>query len=74
MKKKEEILGLIRHVLTFGGGYAVSSGLLDLTSLETVVGALVTVIGIGWSVLEKIATRKTVESLESRIESLSVEQ
>lgn len=63
MNRKEEILGLIRHVLTFGGGYAVSGNLLDLTNLETLVGALVTVIGIGWSVVEKVKTRALIQGL-----------
>jgi len=26
---KEKILGIVRHILTFGGGYAVAKGYLD---------------------------------------------
>lgn len=47
---KERIMGLVRHVLTFGGGYAVAQGYLDEASVETVVGALVTIIGTVWSI------------------------
>ena len=29
--KKEQVLGVVRHVLTFGGGLLVARGLLDDT-------------------------------------------
>jgi len=48
---RERILGIIRHVLTFGGGMAVSSGMLDAETLQTVVGASITLIGALWSVM-----------------------
>ena len=49
----DSILGLIRHILTFGGGYAVANGLADEATIEQLVGALVTIIGIVWSVKNK---------------------
>jgi hypothetical protein len=52
---KDAILSVIRHVLTFGGGIAVSAGYLDNGEVATVVGALVTLIGVGWGVYEKRA-------------------
>ena len=51
----EKILGLIRHLLTFGGGILVSKGLVeDAATVETLVGALVTVIGGAWSIYDKV--------------------
>ena len=47
------IQALARHLLTAGGGFLVAQGYLDAASRETVVGALVTLIGVGWSVYEK---------------------
>jgi len=47
------IIGLIRHILTFAGGFVVASGDIAEPQLDTLVGALVTVVGIVWSVLEK---------------------
>lgn len=47
------ILGLIRHVLTFGGGFLVTNGALSSSDLETAIGAIVTLIGIVWSVAAK---------------------
>lgn len=49
MVNKEQILGIIRHILTFGGGWLVASGALDEVTVANGVGALVTIIGIVWS-------------------------
>lgn len=45
-----KIQGIIRHVLTFAGGFAVAKGWVDEGNVEQVVGALVTVIGTAWSI------------------------
>lgn len=47
------ILGLIRHALTAGGGVLVAKGYLDAGGAETVVGAIITLIGAVWSVWDK---------------------
>lgn len=49
------ILGLARHVLTMAGGYLAAKGLLDPTAVDTVVGALLTIAGAGWSLHSKKA-------------------
>lgn len=46
---KEQIFGLVRHLLTFGGGFLVTNGFVAAPDLETGVGALVTLIGLVWS-------------------------
>ena len=52
---KDSILGIARHVLTTVGGYLASSGLIGANDVEVVVGAVITLIGVVWSVLEKKA-------------------
>lgn len=47
------ILGLVRHLLTFGGGFLVTNGVIGSSDLETAVGALTTLVGIIWSALAK---------------------
>ena len=42
------IMGIVRHVLTFGGGYLWTGD--DLTAF---VGAAATLIGLVWSLVEK---------------------
>lgn len=50
---KEQILGIVRHVLTFAGGFLVVRGKIDESTLTEVVGSLVTLAGLVWSVLDK---------------------
>lgn len=49
------IQGVLRHVLTAGGGYLVAKGVVDAGNAELAVGALVTLGGVGWSIFEKRA-------------------
>ncbi len=63
MNRKEEILGLVRHALTFAGGFAVSADLLDNTNADVAVGAIVSLITVVWSVVEKIKTRALIQGL-----------
>jgi hypothetical protein len=48
---KEQVLGIVRHILTFGGGIVVSRGLLDEATMTAVVGAVITIGGALWSIL-----------------------
>ena len=40
-----KLLGLFRHLLTFGGGFLVAKGWMDAETLASLVGAAITVIG-----------------------------
>lgn len=51
------ILGLIRHVLTIVGGYYVARGKLDSGSADTIVGAISSLIGVVWSVQNKVQAK-----------------
>lgn len=51
--KKEQILGIIRHILTFAGGFVVAKGLADAALIQESVGGLVTIIGAIWSISAK---------------------
>lgn len=46
---KEQILGFVRHVLTFGGGYLVAKGVIPESLLGEAVGAIMTLVGVVWS-------------------------
>jgi hypothetical protein len=51
---KESILGVIRHILTFGGGLLVSKGIgLEEQMMLEAGGSIITLIGIIWSVRQK---------------------
>ena len=47
---KKETLGIIRHLLTFGGGYLVAQNWIDPALLPELVGAIMTIIGAVWSI------------------------
>jgi hypothetical protein len=51
--KKEQILGIIRHTLTFVGGFLVMKGLATETLTTELSGATITLIGGIWSIIEK---------------------
>jgi len=49
----EAVMGVIRHILTFGGGFLVAKGWLDAETLTQAVAAAVTLIGLAWSIIAK---------------------
>ena len=50
---KEQVLGLVRHALTFVGGILIAKGLVGDSVATDIIGGLMTVIGSIWSVLAK---------------------
>jgi hypothetical protein len=50
---KEQLLGIVRHALTFAGGYLVTKGIADSATASEIIGALVTLSGAVWSILHK---------------------
>ena len=52
--KIEIVLGLLRHVLTLVGGYYVSRGTIDQSSVDTVIGAVTGLTGVAWSIKHKL--------------------
>ena len=50
---KEQILGIVRHALTFVGGIVVMKGLVDETLVTELIGGAMTLTGAIWSVINK---------------------
>jgi hypothetical protein len=50
---KDQILGLVRHALTFVGGIIVAKGLVDDVLFQEILGGILTIIGSVWSVVSK---------------------
>jgi hypothetical protein len=50
---KEQVLGIIRHALTFVGGIFVMRGLVDETIVTEIIGGAITLTGAIWSIVEK---------------------
>lgn len=53
--KQEQVLGIIRHTLTFLGGIAIAKGLIDEGTATEVIGAVLTLTGAIWSIVSKKA-------------------
>lgn len=50
---KDQVLGLIRHALTFVGGVIVAKGLVDEGMFQEVLGGIMTLVGAIWSIASK---------------------
>lgn len=50
-----QVLGIVRHLLTFAGGLIVAKGVADAATVETIVGSVATLVGAVWSILAKKA-------------------
>lgn len=50
---KEQILGIVRHSLTFIGGILIMKGLIDESTLTEITGATVALVGAVWSIIIK---------------------
>ena len=70
--KKKEVIGLIRHALTFAGGWLVTKGIGDPASVQAIVGAIVTVVGAVWSIIDKKNSAAEVETLKAQVSMLQV--
>jgi len=51
--QKEQILGIVRHTLTFIGGALVAKGLTTDVLSNELIGAAMTLIGGVWSIISK---------------------
>jgi len=49
---KEQVLGIIRHTLTFVGGILIVKGIATEAMTEEVIGAVITAIGAVWSLIK----------------------
>ena len=50
---KEQVLGIVRHTLTFVGGIVVMKGLVDETAVTEIIVGVMTLVGTIWSVINK---------------------
>jgi len=51
--KKEIVLGVVRHTLTFVGGILIAKGLIDEGVLSEIIGGVIALVGGLWSVIDK---------------------
>lgn len=49
---KEQVLGIIRHTLTFVGGILIIKGLSSEAVINETIGVVITAIGAIWSIVK----------------------
>ncbi len=59
------VMGIVRHVLTFFGGWLVASGAFDAGAVDQLVGAAVTIVGLLWSAWDKKGVAAKVEAAKA---------
>lgn len=47
---KEQVLGILRHILTSAGGAAVASGVVTQDQATSIIGGVVALVGVAWSI------------------------
>lgn len=57
---QDTILGIVRHILTSAGGALVTDGIVSQSQLADGVGAVVLLLGIGWSIWNKYQHRQAL--------------
>jgi hypothetical protein len=50
---KEQLLGIVRHTITFIGGLLVMKGLVDDSIVQEILGGVTTLVGAIWSIVDK---------------------
>jgi len=50
--KQEQVLGIIRHTLTFVGGILIVKGIATEAVTNEVIGAVITAVGAVWSLIK----------------------
>lgn len=50
---REQVMGIIRHTLTFVGGIVVAKGLVDEATVTEIIGGVLTLTGAVWSIVAK---------------------
>lgn len=53
VRSKSVAKGQLRHLLTLVGGGFIASGSVDASQVETIVGAVMAIIGVIWSAQDK---------------------
>ena len=50
---KEQLLGIVRHTITFIGGILVMKGIVEDSMLQEILGGVTTLVGAIWSIVDK---------------------
>lgn len=60
---KSQLMGLIRHILTAAGGIAIAFGYIDEGVVESIIGAVMLLVGVAWSFWSKRDGQSSLKEL-----------
>jgi hypothetical protein len=63
---QEDVFAILRHLLTTGGGALAADGLLSSAQVQDGVGAIMVLVGIGWSLVNKWHHRRALAAATER--------
>lgn len=58
MFSQDVVLGFVRHLLTLGAGLLIAKGYVDESMTNELIGAVMTIVGFGWSYFHKTSLPK----------------
>lgn len=71
----EQISSILRHILTFGGGFIVAKGWIDTETMTGIVGAIITIGGAIWALVNKTPTNIVASAAAlPDVQSIKLEQ
>ena len=50
---QEQVLGIVRHILTFAGGLLLMKGFIDESQQTEIIGGVASLVGTIWSIVVK---------------------
>lgn len=71
----EQISSILRHILTFGGGFIVAKGWISADALPGIVGGIITVGGVVWGMFNKTSNAIVASAAAlPEVQSIKLEQ
>lgn len=67
----EQISSILRHILTFGGGFVVAKGWVSAEAMTGIVGAIITIGGVIWGLFNK--TDSSLAASAQKIDGVEVD-
>lgn len=62
-----EIMSLLRHALTVGGGFLIAHGYVDTIGMESIIGGVMAVLAVAWAMYSKQASSPEAINLAAKV-------
>lgn len=66
----EQVSSVLRHILTFGGGFIIAKGWISAEAMPGIIGAIITVGGVIWGMFTK--TESAIAASAQKIDGVEV--